>query len=104
MQALRLEGRRAQANGDLALAIQKHLFALVLGLGGAGDLEYRASWTNRELLRRGAPAAEIERVLAPLVRELEPKEFGREVATDADVERLRELCDRYLGPLVEEAA
>ena len=94
---LRRQARAARERGERRVALQKLLFALVLGLGERGDLQYRDAWTNRELLRRGRPAPEVERFLAPLVVELEAKEFGREAATEADLDRLESICDRALG-------
>ncbi len=94
---LRRQARAARERGERRVALRKLLFALVLGLGERGDLQYRDAWTNRELLRRGRPAPEVERFLAPLVVELEAKEFGREAATEADLDRLESICDRALG-------
>lgn len=96
---LRREAQRARAAGDYRLALQHQLFALILGLGGRGDFEYRDGWTNRELLSRGRPSKEANAVLAPLVEELEPKEFGDDPVHARDVDRLEELCARYFGHL-----
>jgi hypothetical protein len=71
--------------------------ALVVGLGQRGDLEYREAFTNRELLERGRPGAEAERMLRPLVPELDRKSFGGEPAAPGDVARIAALCDRWLG-------
>lgn len=101
---LRREARAAFARGDLKLALRMELFALVVGLGGRGDLEYRDAWTNRELLFRGNPSPGSRAFLVPLVEELEPKEFGRDEVTPDDVERLERLCEHHLGPLEERAA
>jgi len=101
---LRREAHAARAAGDLRLALRKNLFALVLGLGSRGDLEYRDAWTNRELLFRGRPAPAMRDLLASVVADLEPKEFGREEVRAEDVERLEQLCAKYLGPLEERAA
>ena len=95
----RLAGR-AREGGDLQLALRYLLFALVVGLGQRGNLQYRDSWTNRELLERGRPSDRVRGILAPLIRNLEAKEFGREAVTEADVEALDELCARWLGPEV----
>ena len=89
---LRDEARAAAERGDLGLALRLYVFALLLGLGERGDLRFRPAWTNRELLRRGDPGPEALRVLQPIVDELEPKEFGREPTTPADIRRLEELC------------
>ena len=94
---LRREASAARARGDLRLALRRLLFALVLGLGGKGDLEFRDAWTYRELLERGKPAPETNRVLAALVADLEAKEFGRVPVGGEDLDRLEGLCRRYLG-------
>jgi hypothetical protein len=101
---LRREAAAARAEGDLRLALRKNLFALILGLGGRGELEYRDAWTNRELLFRGKPAPEMREMLASVVTELEAKEFGHEQVLPGDVNRLEELCELYLGVLEEIAA
>lgn len=99
---LRAAARSARQAGDDALALRLLLFALVAGLGQRGDLRYRDAWTNRELVQRGEPSREVSALLGPLIDELEGKEFGRVPVTGADVDRLAELCDRWLG--AEEAA
>jgi hypothetical protein len=95
---LRALAREARARGDAVLALRYLLFALVVGLGQKGDLRYRDAWTNRELLERGEPSADVRGLLAPLLIELEAKEFGRAPVEPADVDRLVALCDRWLGP------
>ncbi len=94
---LRAEAAEARARGDLKLALRKQFFALVLGLGGRGDLQFRDAWTNREVLARGRPSPEVDRLLFPLVTELEAKEFGRAPVSTADLDRLEALCANYLG-------
>lgn len=101
---LRLEARAAHGRGDLQLALRHLFFALVVGLGQRGNLHYRAAWTNRELLERGQPTGGVKGVLATLLDWLEPKEFGREPASPADVRRLEDLCDRWLGRIEEAPA
>ncbi len=91
------EAREARARGEARLALRKFLFALVLGLGRRGDLEFRDAWTYRELLARGNPSAEVEQLLTPLVLELEAKEFGRVPVADPDLDRLERLCRHHLG-------
>jgi cytosine/adenosine deaminase-related metal-dependent hydrolase len=88
--------RSARARGELVLALRLSFFALVVGLGRRGDLEYRDAWTNRELLERGAPRAEVAALLAPLVEVLDRKGFGLEPAREADVDDLEALCRRVL--------
>lgn len=102
--ALRREAADARARGDLRRALRLQLFALVLGLGARGELEYRDAWTNRELLRRGRPKADTLAFLASLVDELEAKEFGRAPITEEDVARLERLVEGAFGPLAERAA
>ena len=96
---LRQRAAAARRAGEARLALRLSFFALVLGLGGRGDLAYRDAWTNRELLRRGQPSRAIRELLTPLVEELEAKDFGRERATEGDLDRLEALCESYLGPL-----
>jgi hypothetical protein len=90
--------RKAREQGDLVLALRLTFFALVVGLGRRGDLEYRDAWTNRELLARGHPSADVSARLGPLVDELDLKMFGEEETTEGDLERLDELCRRWLAP------
>ena len=89
--------READARGDLALALRLYFTALVVGLGESGGLEYRDAWTNRELLERGAPRPEIERILRPLVPDLDRKSFGAEPVAPEDTARLARLCHELLG-------
>jgi hypothetical protein len=72
-------------------------FALVVGLGRAGDLEYHDAWTNRELLQRGSPSPRLARALEDLVRELDLKGFGCVPTVEDDVNRLEALCKSMLG-------
>ncbi len=95
--SLRRAADQARVAGDLPRALRLNFWALVVGLGRRGDLEYRDAWTNRELLARGAPRGEVRAVLEPLVDELDAKGFGHEPTRGADVDRLEELCDRWLG-------
>ena len=89
------DARRA---GDLRLALRLYVAAVVLGLGQRGEVEVRDAWTNRELLARGAPGPRALELLLPLVRELEPAEFGRAAVRESDVERLERVCDELLAP------
>lgn len=95
--ALAASARSARAAGDLRGALRLLFQALFLALGGRGDLELRPAWTQRELLRRGKPSREARALLEPLVRELEPKEFGRAEVDAGDVERLERLLAPHLG-------
>lgn len=99
VERLRELAREARDQGDLGLALRYLVFCLVLGLGQRGNLTYRDAWTNRELLERGRPSKDVRALLGPLIDELEAKEFGREPTTAADVDRLEELCDRWLAAL-----
>lgn len=96
--ALLAGAREARAAGDLVLALRLTFFALVVGLGRRGDLEYRDAWTNRELLARGHPSADVAARLGPLVDELDRKMFGGGNTTEGDLEHLDELCRRWLDP------
>lgn len=94
---LRARARAAEAAGDWLGALRLHFFALVVGLGQRGDLEYRDAWTNRELLLRGEPSAELAATLFPLVRELDERSFGSLVAGPEDVRRFAAVSERMLG-------
>ena len=89
--------RRARSDGDLRLALRLYFCALVVGLGARGDLEYDDAFTNRELLERGRPDADLRALLEPLVRELDVKGFGRLEPDERDVARLAGLVDEHLG-------
>ena len=95
--ALRAEAAAAAAAGDRVRALRLYFTALVIGLSDRGDLEYRDAWTTRERFERGRPRSDAARELATLAPELDRKSFGGEPAAEADVERLRDLCDRWLG-------
>lgn len=96
--AAALEGARtAREAGDRTLALRLYFLALVLGLGGRGDLDYRDTWTNRELLERGQPSPQAAAVLAPLVADLDAQVFGGAPTSDADVDYLADLCARWLS-------
>lgn len=95
--ALAAAARAARERGDLRLALRLAFHALLLALGGRGDLALNAAWTNRELLRRGKPSHAARALLEPLVRELEPKEFGCAAVSAADVERLEALLAPHLA-------
>lgn len=95
--ALRREARAAEGRGDGIEALRLYFFALVVGLGERGDLEYRDAWTNRELLERGDPSPRVEQQLAPLVAALDAHSFGRVPAGERDVRRFSDLCARWLG-------
>lgn len=86
----------ARARGELAQALRFYFWALVIGLAERGDLEYRDAWTNRELVERGRPRPEVERLLAPLVPALDARSFGHVPATEGDVAELAELCRTHL--------
>ena len=97
--ALRLAALQARRDGDWQVSLQKQFFALVLGLGQRGDLEFRDAWTNRELLALGSPTHSVQAVLKPLLEELEPKEFGRASVESHDLDRLEALAVDYFGAL-----
>lgn len=89
--------RAARQRGDLATALRCYFTALVVGLSEQGRLEYRDSWTYRELLERGAPRGDVRGVLAPLVPRLDAVSFGRATPELDEVERLDALCRQWLG-------
>jgi hypothetical protein len=94
---LRRNARSARAAGDLVLSLRLYFTALVVGLGEKGDLAYRDAWTNRELLERGEPTVQVERKLAPLVRDLDLKSFGGMPVVEADVDAMSEVVVELLG-------
>lgn len=89
--SLYAEAEAARAAGRDRRALRGYLHALLLVLGRTG-LAYRSAWTNRELLRRGSPTPEARALLSSLVERYEPKEFGREAVTEADLVLLEERC------------
>ncbi len=91
------EARAAAQRGDLTSAARRYFWALVIGLSERGAIEYRAAWTCREALERGAPADEIRVLLAPLVPRLDAVSFGRAPVHVSDVDELASLCDRWLA-------
>lgn len=91
------QAREAAQRGDLTLAARDYFWALVVGLSERGAIEYRDSWTFREALERGAPAAEITALLTPLVPKLDALSFGHAPVLAGDVEELASLCDRWLA-------
>jgi hypothetical protein len=94
---LRNEAREAHSAGDYTLALRLYFFALVIGLGQRGELEYNGAWTNRELLERGEPQPEIAQLLGPLVAELDAHSFGHVPTGAPQVRRFADLCERLLG-------
>jgi hypothetical protein len=93
---LRARANAARSAGQNLLALRLYFTALVVGLGEAGDLEYRDAWTNRELLERGRPKPAVETALAPLLEDLDRKSFGGALATASDVDAMAQLVDRLL--------
>lgn len=92
------EAAAARAAGDRRLALRLYFFALVVGLGARGDLDYDDAWTNRELVERGEPTPELRAWLAPLVGELDELVFGPRAPAAGDVDRVAELVRAHLGP------
>lgn len=97
VERLREEAREAEAAGDLVRALRLYFVALVIGLSERGELDYRESWTNRELFERGAPRSEAARELGALVPALDAHSFGGVPAARGEVDRMAALCDRWLG-------
>jgi len=93
---LRRRAFQAREQGDLVLALRLHFFALLVGLGRRGGLEYRDSWTARELLSRGRPSTEVAQTLAPLVHHIDERTFGRRPVVGADVDAIEALGARWL--------
>jgi hypothetical protein len=96
---LRRQAQDAEAQGDLTLALRLYFFALVIGLGQKGELEYNDAWTNRELLERGQTAADVAKNLKPLVGALNEHSFGERRTEPHEVRRFAELCESMLGGL-----
>ncbi len=94
---LRHRAREAEVAGDFTLALRLYFFALVIGLGQRGELEYNSAWTNRELLERGEPHLEVAKLLRPLVGELDAHSFGEEPTQPEEVQRFADLCEDLLG-------
>lgn len=94
---LRARARAAELDGDLVLALRTHLFALVVGLGEVGDLEFRPTWTDRELLQRGHPEPRVRQWLGGLLDDLDPKTFGHRAVSVEDVRRLDGLSAKVLS-------
>lgn len=94
-----LYGRAAQAEReqDWVKALRLYYFALVVGLGERGDIEYRDAWTNRELLERGGPDNDVRQRLEPLLTHLDAVSFGDESASEDDVQDMEGLCRLWLG-------
>ena len=88
---LRRRARDAERRGELVLALRLYFFALVVGLGEVGVLEYRDAWTNRELLERGRPSSAVRARLAPLVQALDRKSFGGDEVSLEDVRDLERI-------------
>lgn len=97
VETLRRMAREAADRGDHVVALRLLFRALVVGLSERGELAYRDSWTNRELLERGAPRGDVLPALMSLVPRLDAQSFGREPAGPDDVARLDAVCDRLLA-------
>lgn len=93
---LRRRARAAEEAGDWVLALRLEFFALAVGLGESGALEYRDAWTNRELLERGHPRPEVRERLLPILGDLDAKTFGGAACVREDVRRMAELTDQLL--------
>ena len=96
VESLRARARDAEAAGDWVEALRLDFFALVIGLGERGDLDYRDAWTNRELLERGMPSRKVELSLRPVVKRLDAHSFGHLPSGRDEVVEFREFCDRLL--------
>ena len=94
VEELRRRAREAAAAGQWVEALRLEFFALVVGLGERGDLEYRDAWTNRELLERGSPHPAVERALRPVVRRLDAHSFGHVPSGPEEVAEFQAFCER----------
>lgn len=86
--------RAARDAGDRLVALRLFFAAYVVGLSRRGDLEFRESWTNQELVARGAHSLELRESLAPLVLELDGLVYGGRAVSDEHLDRLEGLCRR----------
>lgn len=93
VEALRRLAREAEEAADWTRALRLHFFAAVVGLGERGDLDYRDAWTNRELLERGDPSAQVRGTLSPLMQELDERSFGLRPTEAVDVRRFSSICE-----------
>ncbi|MDP6838323.1 MAG: hypothetical protein QF724_05240 [Planctomycetota bacterium] len=93
---LRKRARAAEERGDWVLALRLEFFALAVGLGESGALEYRDAWTNRELLERGHPRQEVRARLLPILGDLDAKTFGGAACNRDDVRHLAQITDSLL--------
>lgn len=96
VEELRARAREAELRGELLTAMRLYFFALVVGLGEQGDLEYREAWTNRELFVRGKPTPDVAATLQPVLGELDEKSFGEREVLPADVAVFAGLLDRWV--------
>ncbi len=96
VQELREQAQAAELAGDYTLALRLYFFALVIGLGQQGELEYKEAWTNRELLERGDPRPDVLKLLRPLVGELDAHSFGERQTEHREVRHFAQLCERLL--------
>lgn len=94
---LRRRAEEAFARGEHGLALRLWLFALLVGLGEKGELEYRDAWTSRELVERGNPSAAVRARLAPLLDELERASFGGLAVGADEAARVRDFVADWLA-------
>lgn len=84
--------REAREQGDLRDALRWAFGALVIGWARNGDLEWKPSFTHRELIERGQPQGDVRARLEELVVGVDARVFGDEPTTEADLDRVLELC------------
>lgn len=90
------DARRARGEARARDALQRALLALFVASDHRGDLEFRRTWTTRELIRRGRPSPRVQELLGRLVEEYEPMEFGRVPIDGRDLDRLEALVESEL--------
>jgi hypothetical protein len=88
---LRARARAAEQRGDLLFALRLGFMALLVELDETGEIEFRPTWTDRELLLRGSREARVAAPLAGLIDDLEPKFFGERPITAGDLRRVEDL-------------
>lgn len=92
VEGLLARAREARGAGDRLLALRLSFAAYVIGLSRRGDLDFRESWTNRELALRGAHTPALRDALVPLVDELDPLVYGGRPVREEHLDRLEGLC------------
>ena len=97
VEELLARARAARTAGQRLAALRLFFSAYVVGLSRCGDIEFRESWTNQEIVQRGAHSQDLRASLAPLVFELDGLVYGGREVTEAHLDRLEQLCLRIVA-------